>query len=157
MEEIMEQLKKNILKISKNYENLLSLSKESFEYIKKNKLEKHNMIKIKEMKEYALLVENKEAIRLHLQEKSAEYGTMEVLKIRDVMKREASEKEVVVMERIISEMLDKEHDFHTQLRMTLEMTKVMTEINTMNIEASLEVAKREGYDKTGSMILEQDF
>jgi hypothetical protein len=156
MEAIMEQLKKNILKISKNYENLLLLSKESFEHIKKQKLEKHNKVKEKEMKEYRLLLENKEAIKISLQEKSIEYGLKE-MKIRDVMKIEASEKKQKEMENIIKDMLEKEHEFHTQLRMTLEITKVMTEINTMNIEASLEVARREGFDKTGSIILEEDF
>lgn len=152
----MEQLKKNILKISKNYENLLLLSKESFEHIKKNKLEKHNIVKEKEMKEYGLLIKNKEAIKINLQEKSKEYGLKE-MKIRDVMKKEVSEKKQIEMEDIIRKMLEKEHEFHTQLRMTLEITKVMTEINTMNIEASLEVARREGFDKTGSIILEEDF
>jgi hypothetical protein len=156
MEAIMEQLKKNILKISKNYENLLLLSKESFEHIKKHKLEKHNMVKEKEMKEYKLLLENKEAIKVNLQEKSSEYGLKE-MKIRDVMKLEGSEKKQKEMENMIRDMLEKEHEFHTQLRMTLEITKVMTEINTLNIEVSLEVARREGFDRTGSIILEEDF
>lgn len=157
MEDGMKQLKKNILNIRNNYENLLLLSKDSFATIKTKDFEKHKAVKEREMREFALLNSNKEQLKTYLEEKAAKYGVPE-MRIRDLLEIDGySESQKTEMEKMLEEMLKTEQEFQTQIKMTIEIARVMYEMNGKQLEKAFEIAKREKIDKTGSMLLEEDF
>ena len=153
----MRKMKKNILNIRNNYENLLLLSKESFATIKTKDYGQHKLVKELEKREFESLNENKEILRLQLAEKAKLHGKKE-MKIRDVIKEELIlEEEIEEIENAVKMMLDKENEFRQQLRMTIEIAQVMYKVNSDHLEGALELAKKENIDQTGSMILEQDY
>jgi hypothetical protein len=156
-EDEMKKMKKNILNIRNNYENLLLLSKESFATIKTKDYDQHKLVKELEKREFDSLNENKNILRTQLSEKAKLYGRKE-MKIRDVIKEElTTQEEIEEIEEAVKMMIDKENEFRQQLKMTIEIAQVMYKINSDYIEGALEIAKKENIDRTGSMILEQDY
>jgi hypothetical protein len=156
-EDEMKKMKKNILNIRNNYENLLLLSKESFATIKTKDYGQHKLVKELEKREFDSLNENKNILRAQLNEKAKLYGRKE-MKIRDVIKEElTTQEEIEEIEEAVKMMIDKENEFRQQLKMTIEIAQVMYKINSDYIEGALEIAKKENIDRTGSMILEQDY
>jgi hypothetical protein len=156
-EDEMKKMKKNILNIRNNYENLLLLSKESFATIKTKDYSQHKLVKELEKREFDSLNENKNILRAQLNEKAKLYGRKE-MKIRDVIKEElTTQEEIEEIEEAVKMMIDKENEFRQQLKMTIEIAQVMYKINSDYIEGALEIAKKENIDRTGSMILEQDY
>lgn len=153
----MLEIESSIDQITKNYIGLLNIAEENFNKMKVKDYENHQKLKVIEDHEFNLLLQNKKKLIECLKNEAVKRNkeTLKVSELLNILETEGVQVEEVKQK--VKEMIEIEKKYKNQLTINIEFAQTMKDIYAEQVEISINIAKQETKDRSGSVLLEDDY